>query len=205
MAIQVFDGGFIRPNCKITVTKAEFQNISNNDTALSKRVRPSVTRAQIKVAQSAVAQALAWNDEGDIGISKRQGLRIVVLEGMFHPHDFNDPSFSDELEADIATECEKYGEIEKITIFSKNPRGVVVVKFKTAFAAQECIRAVHGRFFGGNQLKCYFWDGTTNFSQVPASVIEQEEKEEEARIDEFGDWLEKEQENLPEEFQLKTE
>jgi hypothetical protein len=31
------------------------------------------------------------------------------------------------------------------------------------------------------------------------------EKEEDARLDEFGDWLDKDQEDLPEEFQLKTE
>ena len=34
---------------------------------------------------------------------------------------------------------------------------------------------------------------------------EAEEVKEESRLDEFGDWLEKEQEELPEEFRLQVE
>jgi hypothetical protein len=34
---------------------------------------------------------------------------------------------------------------------------------------------------------------------------DEEEKQEEHRLDEFGDWLEQNQEELPEEFILRTE
>lgn len=63
------------------------------------------------------------------------------------------------------------------------------------------------RFFGGKQLKSYFWDGVTNYSVTGHSALreEEEEKAEAARLDEFGDWLENEQEDLPEEFKLRTE
>jgi HIV Tat-specific factor 1 len=116
-------------------------------------------------------------------------------------------TFLEELEKDVATEIGKIGEIEKLTVFTKTPKGIIVVKLSTSFAAQECIRLMNGRFFGGNKIKCYFWDGATNYSIVSSSVREneEEEKEEEERLNEFGDWLDQEQEELPEEFQLKTE
>ena len=81
------------------------------------------------------------------------------------------------------------------------------MKFSTSYAAQECIRLMNGRFFGGSQLKSYFWDGVTNYSVTVHSAEheEEEEKAEAARLDEFGDWLENEQEDLPEEFKLRTE
>lgn len=127
--------------------------------------------------------------------------------GLFKPSDFEDPGFSEELEGDLASECEKCGTIEKITLFSSNPRGIAVVKFSTSYAAQECIRLMNGRYFAGSKLKCYFWDGVTNYSITATSerAAEEEEQAEAARLDEFGDWLEKDQEDLPEEFRLRTE
>ena len=83
---------------------------------------------------------------------------------MFDPSDFSDESFSDELETDVASECGKCGQIEKITVFSKHPNGVVIVKFSTSYASQECVKLMDGRFFGGKKLRCYFWDGATDFT-----------------------------------------
>jgi HIV Tat-specific factor 1 len=83
---------------------------------------------------------------------------------MFEPSDFSDASFSDELEGDIATECGKCGRIEKITVSSKNPLGVVIVKFSTSYASQACVKLMDGRFFGGKKLRCYFWDGATDYT-----------------------------------------
>ncbi len=59
----------------------------------------------------------------------------------------------------------------------------------------------------GNKLKSYFWDGVANYSVTGQSEAAQEEaeKQEENRLDEFGDWLENNDEELPEEFRLRTE
>jgi len=46
------------------------------------------------------------------------------------------------------------GNPEKVTVFASNPEGVVVVKFKTAFAAGEAIKIMDGRFFAGRQISC---------------------------------------------------
>ena len=225
MAVEIFSGGYIRPTHKITVTRAEFQQReggggggdgAGTGTAAGapagapggngKRAR--VSHAQVKVAQSAMRQALSWNEDDDIGVSGKQALKIVVMEGMFSPEDFNDSSFSDELEADIAEGCGRCGDIDKITVFSKNPRGVAIVKFTTSFASQECIKMMDGRFFGGRKIRCYFWDGVTNFTSegsLTLQKMEEEEKEEKERLDEFGDWLEQGQSELPPELRLRVE
>ena len=89
---------------------------------------------------------------------------------MFHPDDFSEESFSDELEGDVASECGKCGNIEKITVFSKNPKGVVIVKFSTSYASQQCVKLMDGRFFGGKKLRCFFWDGATDFTGQSTST-----------------------------------
>ena len=170
----------------------------------SARAKPS--SAQVRVARAAMHQALAWNEDDDVGVSRSRALKIVVIEGMFTPADFEDAAFSDTLERHVASECEKCGQIEKITVFSKNIRGVVIVKFATSYAAQECLRVMDGRIFHARKLRCYFWDGATDFSAgTQAHERDEAEQLEVARLDEFGDWLENAQEDLPDEFKLHVE
>lgn len=152
-----------------------------------------------------------------VGVSKRRAVRIVVLENMFDPAESNtDPCFFQDLETDLLEEGKKCGPIDKITVFSQHPKGVVIVKFATSFAAQECVRIMDGRFFGGKKLRCMFWDGVTNYSTPVNGSVQQEgnsgsreraggEDEDASRLDEFGDWLENEQKDLPDEFKLRVE
>lgn len=192
VAIDILDGGYIRPGNKITVARAEFDKIipssNKGPTAISK---PKLTQAQVKVARAATKQALAWNEDDDIGVSNKSALKIVVLEGMFDPQDFDDVAFEGELEKDVGEELEsKCGQIDKMTVFSKNVNGILIVKFCTSYAAQECIKLMNGRFFGGKKIRSYFWDGLTNYTMT-ASYMEAAEKQEEEdmkRVDDFGDW-----------------
>ena len=63
---------------------------------------------------------------------------------------------------------------------------------------------MNGRFFSGKKIKAYYWDGKTDYT-VSSKSEEQNDEEEDQRLNEFGDWLDKDQEDLPEEFQLRTE
>ena len=74
--------------------------------------------------------------------------------------------------------------MEKITLFERNPEGVVVVKFDSTGAAEACIKLMHGRWFARRQLEASYWDGRTNY------VVKMSEKDEEKRLKDFGDWLE---------------
>lgn len=95
MALEVLHEGYIRPGYQITVKKAEFlassaqtdgvtedgiQNQNQNQNQF-KQSRPKLSQAQVKVAKSAMRQALTWNEDDDMGLSKSKALKIVVLEG----------------------------------------------------------------------------------------------------------------------------
>ena len=87
---------------------------------------------------------LSWaeEDEDEGGI----GLKIIVLQNMFSLQEAKsgdemtqflvEPNFKEELMSDVRSGCEPFGVVEKITIFDTNPDGIVVVKFKSANAAE---------------------------------------------------------------------
>ena len=50
----------------------------------------------------------------------------------------------------------------KVTVFDRNPEGVVAVKFKQSAAAEDCIRVMNNRFFGGTKISNFL----TAFSEV---------------------------------------
>lgn len=86
----------------------------------------------------------------------------------------------------VKEECEeKLGKVKKIILHEFNPEGVVQIKFEDAKAAEECVKLMNGRFFGGKQLECFYWDGTTNYR-----VTRESHKQQQKRIDQFGAWLE---------------
>ncbi len=193
-------------------------NIPVIDDVAGGAIKVKARYAQKKVAMSVMQQALGWSNEGEEGEDEasmgggggggggkgsNSNLRIVVLQNLFVPADFSSPSFSDELEEDLASECSRSGVVDKITVFSNNPCGVAVVKFTATFAAKDCVQRLDKRFFGGRQLRCFYWDGVTDYTVHAESA--EGEKEEEERLDEFGDWLEKGQEELPDEFKIAVE
>jgi len=73
----------------------------------------------------------------------------------------------DELEGELKHEIEsKIGKISKITWFKDNPKGICKIKFDKSIYAEECIKLMGGRFFDGRELKCFYWDGKTDFKKV---------------------------------------
>lgn len=99
MALEVLHEGYIRPGYQISIKKAEFvasgevTNTATDDGTGTgtetqtlipnqfKPSRPKLSQAQVKVAKSAMRQALTWNEDDDMGLSKSKALKIVVLEG----------------------------------------------------------------------------------------------------------------------------
>ena len=213
MAVNILSGGYIRPSKQITVIKADFTRSLNTE-KVQKRPRGNINEKQIKTAYRVMKQALMWNEDDDSGVSKSTALKIIVLEGAFSLEELHKiPKYDETIEKNIAEACSKHGEIDKITLYSKNPKGIVIVKYKTSYAAQECVRVLNNSNFCGKMLKVYFWDGT-DYSIVRPSAHstssrtddELDEGEEAKRLKEFGSWLENAVEDeLPEELRLQTE
>lgn len=92
------------------------------------------------------------------------------------------------------------GDVEKITAFSKNPEGVIVIKFSQPTAASDAIAKYHGTMRRGRRIDGSFWDGVTDYT---VRDEEKETKEETKRLDDFGKFLDNQ--DLPEEFRLHVE
>ena len=205
LALQLLDEAPFRPSVSaqddslpIRVSRAKFEQHGDKF-----EKKAPVSNAKRKVAKLAAIQAIDW-DEGDNGriTGGRKGLRIIVLKHMFQPSDLlkDEDAVLAKLEHDVHTECEQWGEVEKITVFSKHPEGIVVVKFAQPAAASTAVTEFHGRDHNGKQIEAIFWDGVTDFT---VRDEEKEKIESEKRQEEFGKWLESQA--LPEEFRLNVE
>jgi HIV Tat-specific factor 1 len=102
---------------------------------------------------------------------------------MFRPEEIVDEKYEKELQEDIEFECAKLGTVNKITLFTKHPEGVVIIKFASSGSAATCIDVMNGRFFAGRKLTCNYWDGT-NYT------YRESKEEEQKRAEEFNQWLE---------------
>mmetsp|Transcript_45279 Transcript_45279/g.73742 ORF Transcript_45279/g.73742 Transcript_45279/m.73742 type:complete len:511 (-) Transcript_45279:181-1713(-) len=183
LAVSILDGSEIRPGINISVTKAVFQQKGE---AYVKKDLPKRPKGKAK-PKFDTEKVLSWDD----GIDDGRGLRIVILKNLFHPSELETtPELSGELREDLEMECAKFGEVEKITIFEKHPQGVVAVKFKQSASAEDCISIMNLRWFGGRQITAEYFDGKTNYKMETFKPTEAIEAEENARIEEFGRWLE---------------
>lgn len=74
----------------------------------------------------------------------------------------------------------------QVRIFTLNPDGVIMVKFQTDDAANQCIKVMDGRWFGGRQVEAHLWDGIKNYHVKPK---EESAEEQQARLENFGQQL----------------
>ena len=203
LAIQLFDEAPFRledPKANILqVQRAKFEQEGQEYDA--KRVK--ISNAKRKVAKLAALQAVGW-DETENGrlTGGRKGLCIVVLKRVFTLDELkdNEDAVLAHLEKEIRRECEEWGHVEKVTFFSKNPQGIVILKFGQPTSASSTVTAFNGRISKGRKIEAMFWDGVTDYTVVDE---EKEKIEGEIRREEFGSWLE--QQELPEELRLKVE
>lgn len=70
-------------------------------------------------------------------------------------------SWDQEIRDDVIEECNKHGGVLHLYVDKASPQGNVYVKCPTISAAVASVRALHGRYFGGNVKFCYFhlWKG----------------------------------------------
>eukprot|EP00927_Polykrikos_kofoidii_P027387 TRINITY_DN24113_c0_g1_i1.p1 TRINITY_DN24113_c0_g1~~TRINITY_DN24113_c0_g1_i1.p1 ORF type:complete len:678 (+),score=160.65 TRINITY_DN24113_c0_g1_i1:76-2109(+) len=169
LAVKFLHEFEFRPQCRICVQQADFEDhapkapqISRDDLKALAAARQSDTeRAKYLAARSMQKEAVSWGVEMDDG----SGRRIVVLRHMFSLEEAmsEGPEFYAELADEVKEECEKIGNVVKVTPMEKTRHGIVCVKFRTSAEAEECIRVMDGRFFAQRKVEAAFYDGVTNF------------------------------------------
>lgn len=172
LALSILDGSEIRSGFPLKIQQAVYEPKEQQE----QNSKPKKRSKKIKL----------YNQEKELGWEEDENCH-VVLKHMFDPKESKgQPNFYEELEEDITTECETIGPVEKIKIFERNPDGVVVVIFEEYEAAKKCVQVMNGRWFASRQIEAEYYDGWTNFNVGD----EVDEKEEERRLEEFGNWLE---------------
>ena len=141
----------------------------------------------------------------DTGV-KDIGPKVIILEGIFTTQEIEDAinldnisldQFFKELEEDVQVQLENEIpsiKIEqktigskanpKFTFFRQNPKGACKIRFLHSHQAEYCIQKMNDRFFDGRKLRCFLWDGKTDYRLVHESKDDIEK-----RVEEFGQWL----------------
>eukprot|EP00188_Purpureofilum_apyrenoidigerum_P000993 Plantae.Rhodophyta-Purpureofilum_apyrenoidigerum.ctg15059.p1 GENE.Plantae.Rhodophyta-Purpureofilum_apyrenoidigerum.ctg15059~~Plantae.Rhodophyta-Purpureofilum_apyrenoidigerum.ctg15059.p1 ORF type:complete len:442 (+),score=123.00 Plantae.Rhodophyta-Purpureofilum_apyrenoidigerum.ctg15059:65-1390(+) len=174
-AITLLDGAEMRDGFKLIVQKAQFQIKGSLYIPREKKAK-MVGGTQRKLTE----KMLSWNEGTDDG----RGLRIVILKHCFDPNIIRNYSEYEELQQDIEDESNKFGEVEKVTVFERNPEGAVAIKFKQSASAENCIENMNGRFFDGRKLEADFYDGKSDYR------VKETEEERQRRLKEWDKWLE---------------
>lgn len=204
LAMTLLDEAPFRPQVSVKewilhVEQAKFEQRGDN----FDNSRGRISNAKRKVAKLAAIQAMDW-DEGEFNgrlTGGRKGLRIVVLKHLFRPSQITKDEEWTKLEEDIRAACEKHGEVEKITVFSKHVQGVAIIKYAQPGAASDAVKELNGQPWKDvGEIDASFWDGVTDYT---FREDEKEQKEMEKRHDEFGAWLDSQE--VPDELKLRTE
>lgn len=167
LAIQFLDNYEVKPGHSIHVEIAEFKQ---KDGVVKKKYVPVKKKKDHR---------LNWGIEK--GRSHEQNLpNIVILKNMFSLSGFSeDPLFEHNLKDDIKGECEKFGQIDKVRVFKKNPEGIIEIRFQNSTSAKNCVDALNGRYFDGKKIEVSLWDFKTKYNQF------EDEDDEEERYEKF--------------------
>lgn len=165
LAVKHLNEHELRPGCRICVQQADFDD-EKKDAKLSKDELKQLAasrkpeRAKYLAAKNAMKEAVSWSGEMDDG----SGRKIIILKHMFS---FDEAAkegkdFYEELTEEVKAECQKIGEVVRVTPLEHHRQGIVCVKFKTSCEAEECIRVMDGRYFDGRTVEASFYDGKTD-------------------------------------------
>eukprot|EP01111_Echinosteliopsis_oligospora_P015356 TRINITY_DN6056_c0_g1_i1.p1 TRINITY_DN6056_c0_g1~~TRINITY_DN6056_c0_g1_i1.p1 ORF type:complete len:293 (+),score=94.41 TRINITY_DN6056_c0_g1_i1:264-1142(+) len=145
MAIAYFDDVEIRDGHRLKLSVAKF-------TPTTKKKKPAKKKHKKLIDQT---KELGWDEDERVHI---------VIHPLFDPKEsYGDENYFNDLKAELTEEFEKFGEVEKVTIFEHNPKGYVVVKYKDNIAASMCVQKMNGRFFAKNKLEADFYDGISDY------------------------------------------
>merc|ERR1711997_939903 len=107
-----------------------------------------------------------------MGMDDGTGRRIVVLRHLFSIEEAEQEGveFYTELADEVREECEKIGQVVKVTPLEHHKQGIVCVKFRTSSEAEECIRVMDGRYFAGRAVEASFFTETMGSIDTSSTV-----------------------------------
>lgn len=213
LAIEMIDGSELRAGSGelIKVQPAEFNNDNstnkNNSGAAEKSGTagaPALNGQKKHLLQKhyeKLNHKLAdWGDDDKLAGSSSSSTankrweKTVILKNVFTAAELTeDPLAASEIREDIIAGCEEgAGPVSSAVLFEHDPAGVVSVKFEDREDARRCVELMNGRFFAGHRLTAEIYDGRERFQRKKKDSEDTGSTDEGKRLEEFGNWLEKE-------------
>ncbi|GAB5371360.1 hypothetical protein AAMO2058_001573100 [Amorphochlora amoebiformis] len=168
LAVELMDGNSLRYGPKqpsMAVQPAEFQD---------KGYHHQKSRGRKKIQKQ--MKELGWEGGDDEWMPVH--LISVVLENVFTPEEITDlgPNRKKTVIHDVKTEAGQCGQILNVRAYWKNPRGIVMIRYKHPDSVGRCIELMNGRWYARRQLMCYRWDGYSSYGVVDKRKLEAEQK-----------------------------
>lgn len=164
------------------------------------------------LSRSLLHHKLSWSESDDLAtqtssydVPKGWNAKIIVVYPLFNFEEVNGmvdeekkEEYVNNLKNEIGEEVEKNivredNCLEKITVFTTNPHGIVAIKLRNNQQARLCISNLNNRLFNGKKLSAFYWNNKDNYNigGENEKTHEQIEAEEEKRLEQFGAALEK--------------
>lgn len=194
LAIQMLDETSLRGDSSLLkVSKASFSHKKGKSGTAQKTQKDDPSKKKVRAGKM-MSKLADWDDEDVKEIPRPNKFsKVVILKGMFSLDELDsDPSLLLDLKEDVREECERLGEITNVVLYDKEADGIISVRFKEEDHAQDCIKLMDGRYFGGRQIVAELYDGKRRYLKVGKNVgnDEDDDQEEEERLEKFGSWLE---------------
>jgi hypothetical protein len=117
LAIDIIDGTRLRESWPIIkIERAKFANKKKvkeeGDSTAAVGVSKGRHLSQSQKERRRQEGSLSWAE----GTSER-GMKIVIIQNMHLPSDFDHPDFKEQLRVDVMAECSKQGAVDKVTCY----------------------------------------------------------------------------------------
>ncbi|XP_067945881.1 17S U2 SnRNP complex component HTATSF1-like [Watersipora subatra] len=180
LALQLLDESKLRGS-KIEVQLAEFKLKGDFDPTLRRKPKNNKAKRREKEKQ---AKLLDWRPD-KLPDERFPCEKTVILKNLFSPEEFDkNPAAIQEVREDMRQECSKFGEIKKISIFDRNPDGVITVVYKEFEPADLCVKTLNHRWFGGRRVMASNWNGKEKFE------VKETAEQEAERLRKWDEYLE---------------
>ncbi|CAG8943746.1 unnamed protein product [Penicillium salamii] len=202
-----FRFGVTAPGGPMRVEVAD-TSYKRNESEAADRPKHSASdkRKIIERTQRLNSKLADWDDDAPTKRKFTRAEHNLVLKHMFDMKELaDDPTDMIDISMEIREECEKFGEVTKVTIWDEEPEGVVTVRFKHPEHAIACMEKLQGRYFDKKAVEASISQSRHRFRKSgyrhgDDSDFSDGERE---RLDRYGDWLESQEE--PKAKKAKTE
>ncbi|KAF1915038.1 hypothetical protein BDU57DRAFT_260653 [Ampelomyces quisqualis] len=192
LAVKMLDDYWFRieeqNNGTISVKEADFSYKRNKD---SEQVVSKLTRQDKKASERNRAdlnrKLAEWSDNEDevkeaYAPKKNKWAKICIVKNAFTLKELDEDAAAYlEIKEDMREQGEKYGDVTNVTLYDKEPEGIVSVRFKEFEAAEQFRDVCHGKSFAYRRLEVTIAENKPRFRKSRRG--EEEDSSDEDRLE----------------------